>query len=110
MPKRKAPSSPSVPAATTAVTPSLAARAEEAAPASARPTLPLSKYERVRVIGSRANQIARGAKPLVHVGGVLDPLLVAEEEFRLGLLKSIVVRTLPDGTEERCPLATLRTS
>ena len=101
MPKRKASSSP------TAASISIE-RATEPLSLSSRPPVPLSKYERVRVIGSRANQIAGGALPLVRVGSVLDPLLVAEEEFRLGLLKSVVVRPLPDGTEERYQLAALR--
>lgn len=69
----------------------------------------LTKYERVRVIGSRAQQLARGATPLIHVRGVCDPLVIAEQEFSKGLLKSILVRPMPDGSEERHSLSSLLT-
>jgi DNA-directed RNA polymerase subunit K/omega len=64
--------------------------------------MPLTKYERVRLIGSRASVLASGAaRPLVQLPGLLDPLITAQEEFRLGLLRSVVVRVTPDGERQR---------
>jgi len=59
----------------------------------------LTKYEIARIIGARATQLAMGAQPLVDVGqlGTIDPVLIAMEELRQGLLDFIIVRELPDG-------------
>jgi DNA-directed RNA polymerase subunit K/omega len=71
--------------------------------------MPLTKYERVRLIGSRANRLASGAaRPLVQLPGNLDPLVLAQEEFRLGLLRSVVVRTAPDGERQCCDCSKLK--
>ena len=48
---------------------------------SKRITLPvLTKYEKARVIGERAEQIARGFPPLVYVGELTRPLDIALKE------------------------------
>ena len=39
-----------------------------------------SRFERARIIGSRALQIARGA-PLLFKTDLKDPIKIAEEEF-----------------------------
>ena len=41
-----------------------------------------TKFEKTRIIGARALQLAYGAPPLIKVAkGIVDPLEVAEEEF-----------------------------
>ena len=69
----------------------------------------LTKYEIARIIGARATQLAMGAQPLVDVRqlGTIDPVLIAMEELRQGLLDFIMVRELPDGRTIRVTLKEL---
>ncbi|ABO09189.1 DNA-directed RNA polymerase subunit K [Pyrobaculum calidifontis] len=69
----------------------------------------LTKYEIARIIGARATQLAMGAQPLVDVRqlGTIDPVLIAMEELRQGLLDFIIVRELPDGRAIRVTLKEL---
>ena len=41
----------------------------------------LSKFEKVRILGQRAEQISMGAPPLVDITGLTDALSIAEKEF-----------------------------
>jgi DNA-directed RNA polymerase subunit K/omega len=59
--------------------------------------IPITKYEKVRVIGLRATQIANGSKPLVDVENMIDPLKMAEKEFDCGKIPINIIRTLPNG-------------
>lgn len=75
----------------------------DAAPPSRqrRAPVPMTKYEHAKVIGLRAEQIARGAQPFVtDEGERFDPIAIAVRELNAGVLPFIVVRKLPDGTEE----------
>lgn len=69
----------------------------------------LTKYEVARVIGARALQLAMGAQPLVDTQevGNTDPVLIAMEELRRGLLDFIIVREMPDGKAVRIRLKEL---
>ncbi len=59
----------------------------------------LTKYEVARIVGARAMQLALGAQPLVDIQevGSTDPVLIAMEELKRGLLDFVIVRELPDG-------------
>ncbi len=59
----------------------------------------LTKYEVARIVGARAMQLAMGAQPLVDIQevGNTDPVLIAMEELKRGLLDFVIVRELPDG-------------
>ena len=60
----------------------------------------LTKFEKVRVIGQRAEQISRGAPILIpNVSEFNDAIQIAEEEYRLNKIPFIVKRELPDGKE-----------
>lgn len=59
--------------------------------------IPITKYEKVRVIGLRATQIANGSTPLVDVENMTDPLKMAEKEFNCGKIPINIIRTLPNG-------------
>lgn len=59
--------------------------------------IPITKYEKVRVIGLRATQIANGSKPLVDVENMIDPLQMAEKEFNCGKIPINIIRKLPNG-------------
>ena len=68
---------------------------------SKRITLPvLTKYEKARVIGERAEQIARGFPPLVDVGELTRPLDIALKELKEKKIPIMIRRPLPNGTVE----------
>ncbi|MEZ0319238.1 MAG: DNA-directed RNA polymerase subunit K [Pyrobaculum sp.] len=69
----------------------------------------LTKYEVARVVGARAMQLAMGAQPLVDIQqlGTTDPVLIAMEELKQGLLDFIIVREMPDGRAVRASLRDL---
>lgn len=62
----------------------------------------LSKYERVKIIGLRSEQLQRGADPYVELDQTkeFNPREVAYEELRQRKLPFMLKRTLPDGTVE----------
>ena len=60
-------------------------------------SLRLNKFERVRLLGERACELAAGKEPKVPCAGVLDPLVVATQEFEAGLLELRLVRCFPNG-------------
>jgi DNA-directed RNA polymerase I, II, and III subunit RPABC2 len=72
----------------------------------AKTTLPYyTKYEQVALIGTRAQQLAEGSKPLVSLDGMLtsDPKFVwnvAEKEVHERKLPFIIHRRLPNGVSE----------
>ena len=67
----------------------------------------LTKYEKARILGIRAIQISKGAKPTVNIGNLHDALKIAEKEFNEGSIPLIVRRYMPDGTYEDWPLKDL---
>lgn len=70
----------------------------------------LTKYERVRILGTRAKQISVGAP--VYVKGVegKTPSEIAELELQHGLIPSIIKRTLPDNSYEIWKISELKLS
>ena len=58
----------------------------------------LSKFEKVRILGQRAEQISMGAPPLVDIKGLTDALSISEKEFIERKIPFIVERTYPDGS------------
>lgn len=70
-------------------------------PASRRETLPkLTKFERARILGTRALQISMNAPIFVETCGVDDPLEIARKELLQGVIPLVIRRTLPNGTYE----------
>jgi len=65
----------------------------------------LTKYEKVRVLGTRAEQISLGAKPLIELNGLTEALEIAEKELNLRLTPLIVIRTFPNGKIEEIPVS-----
>ncbi|KAL9094576.1 MAG: hypothetical protein Q9165_003135 [Trypethelium subeluteriae] len=67
-------------------------------PKDKRATTPyMTKYERARVLGTRALQISMNAPVLVDLEGETDPLQIAIKELREKKIPLIVRRYLPDG-------------
>ena len=60
----------------------------------------MTKYERARIIGSRALQISLNAPVMVDTEGDTDPMSIAERELNAKLVPFIIRRFLPDGTYE----------
>jgi len=57
----------------------------------------LTKYERARVLGTRALQLSLNAISTVDTTNMTDPLKIAEKELVEGKIPIIVRRRLPDG-------------
>jgi DNA-directed RNA polymerase I, II, and III subunit RPABC2 len=61
----------------------------------------MTKYEKARVIGTRALQISKNAPVMVNVrNDEYDPIAIAEKELIEGKLPFIIRRYLPDGSYE----------
>ncbi|KAH7170248.1 DNA-directed RNA polymerases I [Dactylonectria macrodidyma] len=70
-------------------------------PEADRTTTPyMTKYERARILGTRALQISMNAPVLVDLEGETDPLQIAIKEMREKKIPLIVRRYLPDGYYE----------
>jgi len=46
----------------------------------------LTRFERARIIGARALQISMGAKPLVDIDDMLDPIDIATLELKKSVI------------------------
>jgi DNA-directed RNA polymerases I, II, and III subunit RPABC2 len=64
----------------------------------------MTKYERARILGTRALQISMNAPVMVDIGGMTDPLKIAEKELEKKKIPLIVRRYLPDGFYEDWPI------
>lgn len=60
----------------------------------------LTKYEKARVLGTRALQISMNAPVMTDVGDETDPLEIAYKELREKKIPFTVRRYLPDGSYE----------
>ena len=60
----------------------------------------MTKYERARVLGTRALQISMNAPVMVDIGGETDPLKIAMKELSERKIPMIIRRYLPDGSYE----------
>mmetsp|Transcript_2814 Transcript_2814/g.7016 ORF Transcript_2814/g.7016 Transcript_2814/m.7016 type:complete len:129 (-) Transcript_2814:554-940(-) len=76
---------------------------EQAAAAGDRPRITtryMTKYERARVLGTRALQISMNAPVMVALDGETDPLEIAMKELREKKIPFTIRRYLPDGSYE----------
>lgn len=60
----------------------------------------LTKYEKARVLGTRALQISMNAPVMTEVGTETDPLEIAYKELREKVIPFTIRRYLPDGSYE----------
>ena len=71
----------------------------------------LTRFERARIVGARALQIAMGAPILVEPSSSLsNPIDIALKELEMCVLPMTIRRTLPDGTHQDIPLKWLLSS
>ncbi|GMM52458.1 DNA-directed RNA polymerase core subunit [Starmerella bacillaris] len=81
--------------------PRLKTQQELAVPKEKRTTTPyMTKYERARILGTRALQISMNAPVLVDLEGETDPLQIAMKELSQKKVPLVVRRYLPDGSFE----------
>lgn len=79
----------------------LPADTHQPTPPQKRITTPyMTKYERARVLGTRALQIAMCAPVMVELEGETDPLVIAMKELKAKKIPIIIRRYLPDGSFE----------
>jgi len=65
----------------------------------------LTRFEKARIVGARALQIAMGAPVLVKpLENVSNPIDIALQELESKNLPITIRRTLPDGTYQDIPL------
>jgi DNA-directed RNA polymerase I, II, and III subunit RPABC2 len=69
----------------------------------------ITRFEKARVVGARALQIAMGAPILVEPSGISSPIDIALKELESGILPMTIRRTLPDGMFQDIPLKWLLT-
>ncbi|EPQ60380.1 RNA polymerase Rpb6 [Gloeophyllum trabeum ATCC 11539] len=75
--------------------------AAERQPNKVRVTTPyLTKYERARILGTRALQISMNAPVLVPLDGETDALQIAIKELAARKIPLVIRRYLPDGSFE----------
>ncbi|PVU91390.1 hypothetical protein BB561_004418 [Smittium simulii] len=60
----------------------------------------MTKYERARILGTRALQISLSAPVMVELEGESDPLEIAGKELREKKIPLVIRRYLPNGTFE----------
>ena len=65
-----------------------------------RTTPYLTKYEKARLIGTRALQISMGAPVTIETEGATDPVVIAEMELMKGQTPLIIRRYLPNNQYE----------
>lgn len=74
---------------------------EKAIPKEDRSTTPyMTKYERARILGTRALQISMNAPVFVDLEGETDPLRIAMKELSEKKIPLVIRRYLPDGSFE----------
>ncbi|CAM9721426.1 unnamed protein product [Discosporangium mesarthrocarpum] len=60
----------------------------------------MTKYERARILGTRALQISMNAPVMVDIENETDPLKIAMKELREKMIPIKIRRYLPDGSHE----------
>ncbi|CAR27539.1 hypothetical protein ZYGR_0AK00290 [Zygosaccharomyces rouxii] len=74
---------------------------EKAIPKDERTTTPyMTKYERARILGTRALQISMNAPVFVDLEGETDPLRIAMKELAEKKIPLVIRRYMPDGSFE----------
>jgi DNA-directed RNA polymerases I, II, and III subunit RPABC2 len=65
----------------------------------------LTKYEKVRILGTRATQLSMGAPPNICVDNLTDAMEIATRELYDKCLPLVVVRNFPNGRILEIPVS-----
>ena len=60
----------------------------------------MTKFEKARIIGTRALQISMNAPVAIPLEGETDPLIIAEKELYTKKIPFVIRRYLPNGNYE----------
>ena len=60
----------------------------------------ITKYEKARIIGTRAIQISMDAPPTIDTKGETNSLKIAEMEYEQRKIPFSIIRNFPNGTTE----------
>jgi len=61
------------------------------------PLVKLTKFEKARIVGTRAMQLANDVTPLINYGNEVDPVKIAMMEYEAGVLELYIIRKYADG-------------
>jgi len=64
----------------------------------------LTRFEKARIVGARALQVAMGAPILIEPSTLSNPIDIALSELESGILPMTIRRLLPDGKFQDIPL------
>lgn len=67
----------------------------------------MTMYEFSRIYGIRATAIAVGCPVDPNISVYIDPFAIAFHEIVTGKCDLVIIRTLPDGEEEKIPCSEL---
>tara|TARA_A100001011_G_scaffold400833_1_gene519567 strand:- start:4292 stop:4516 length:225 start_codon:yes stop_codon:yes gene_type:complete len=67
----------------------------------------ITKFEKVRLIGTRATQISLGAPPCIDIGNLTDVIEITEKEYECGKIPLKICRELPNGKKIEIPFSDL---
>ena len=67
----------------------------------------ITKYEKVRILSFRANQLSRGAAPMLKDTDGLSPAQIALKEYEQKVIPLKIKRPLPNGTVEKYKISEL---
>jgi len=65
----------------------------------------LTKYEKVRIIGTRAEQLEAGAPPVIDIGDMTSAIEIAEKELKERKIPMVVIRNMPSGEQKKIPVS-----
>jgi len=57
----------------------------------------LTRFEVAKIIGVRANQLSRGAPPMVDITGLDNALDIATKEYTENVMPFTITRKMPNG-------------
>ena len=60
----------------------------------------ITKFEKTRIIGTRATHLSNGAEPKIDIGDMESVIEIAQKEYELGKIPIIIVRKYPNRVEE----------
>jgi DNA-directed RNA polymerase I, II, and III subunit RPABC2 len=64
----------------------------------------MTKFEKAKILGYRADQISKGAPPTVDITGLTDAFTIAEKELKEGKIPLKIHRRYPNGEVVKIPV------
>jgi len=61
-------------------------------------TIKITRFEKTRIIGTRAMQLSNNAPPLIQLGDMVDTIDIATKEYEAGVIPMYIIRKFSDGS------------